>query len=55
MPARRLAALLALTALALATAACAGVKPLDYQPINERAGPGLISGPSGKFVVYGGG
>jgi len=54
MPARRLAVLLVLTALALSVTACAGVKPLDYQPINERGGPGLISGPSGKFVVYGG-
>lgn len=55
MAPRRLAAALALAAVALSAAACAGVKPLDYQPINERGGPGLISGPSGKFVVYGGG
>ena len=45
----RLASLL----LLLAVAACAQVQPLDYQSVDNRDGPGLFTGPSGKFVIDG--
>ena len=39
--------------LFLAAAACAQARPLDYQTVDNRDGPGLLSGPSGKFVILG--
>ena len=38
----------------LGLAACAGVKPFDYQPTADemKPGSGLISGKDGEFVIY---
>jgi hypothetical protein len=45
--------LLPLLTLPLLLAGCAGVTPFEHQTANERGGPGLFSGPNGKFVIYG--
>ncbi len=46
---------LALLALAVLPwlGGCAGIRPMDYQAVDERGGPGLFSGKEGKFVIYG--
>ena len=39
--------------LLLAVAACAQARPLDYQSVDNRDGPGLLTGPTGRFVIEG--
>lgn len=42
-------------AMLLLLGACADMKPLEYTEIHEiPAGPGLLSGEDGEFVLYGG-
>jgi hypothetical protein len=40
-------------AVLLPLAACSGVKPFEYQTANDPPGPGLFTGPEGKFVILG--
>ncbi len=41
-------------ALLVLLGACAQVKPLEYTEIHEiQPGPGLLSGESGEFVLFG--
>lgn len=45
----RIIAIIVLTALA----ACSAGEPLEYTAADEiRPGPGLVSGPDGKFTLY---
>jgi hypothetical protein len=37
----------------LLLAACGGLKPFDYRAVETRPGPGLVTGPSGQFVILG--
>ncbi len=45
--------LVLLAVLAAGLAACSGVQPYSYTPIDEiPPGPGLFSGEDGEFVLY---